>query len=141
LRAAREHVRACAFYVPAGDARSNLSLKMMSDPTETEAPGEGVYHCLAEVQIRNKRGLHARASAKFVNVAEQFDSDVTVTKDGVSVKGSSIMGLLTFGAARGSTILIETKGPEAEEALEALIGLVEAGFHEEDEGDKGAAQD
>jgi len=51
------------------------------------------------------------------------------------VNGSSIMGLLTFGAAQGATILIETKGQEAEEALEALIGLVEAGFHEDDEGE------
>ena len=112
----------------------------MSDSTDTEPSGEGVYNCLAEVQIRNKRGLHARATAKFVHVAEKYDADVTVTKDGVSVNGGSIMGLLTFGAAQGSTILIETKGPEAEEALEALIGLVEAGFHEEDEGESGPAQ-
>jgi len=113
----------------------------MSDPTETEPPGEGVYHCLAEVQIRNKRGLHARATAKFVHVAEKYDADVTVTKDGVGVNGSSIMGLLTFGAAQGATILIETKGQEAEEALEALIGLVEAGFHEDDEGEDEPPQD
>ncbi len=112
----------------------------MSDSTDTETPGDGVYHCLAEVQIRNKRGLHARATAKFVHVAEKFDADVTVTKDGVSVNGGSIMALLTFGAAQGSTILIETKGPEAEEALEALIGLVEAGFHEDDEGENGPSQ-
>ncbi len=108
---------------------------MMSDPTESESPPDGVYHGLAEVQIRNRRGLHARATAKFVHVAEKFDADVTVTKDGVSVNGGSIMALLTFGAAQGATILIETKGPEAEEALEALIGLVEAGFHENDEDD------
>jgi len=112
----------------------------MSDPTETEPAGEGVCQCLAEVQIRNKRGLHARATAKFVSLAEKFDADVTVTKDGVSVNGGSIMVLLTFGAAQGSTILIETKGQEAEEALEALIGLVEAGFHEEDEGADGPGQ-
>jgi len=98
--------------------------------TEIDPSADGVYHCLAEVQIRNKRGLHARASAKFVHLAETFDADVSVTKDGVSVNGSSIMALLTFGAARGSTILIETKGPQAEEALEALIELVETGFHE-----------
>jgi phosphocarrier protein len=105
----------------------------MSESSETEPSGDGVYHCLAEVQIRNRRGLHARATAKFVSLAEKYDADVTVTKDGVSVNGGSIMALLTFGAAQGSTILIETKGQEAEEALEALIGLVEAGFHEEDQ--------
>jgi len=104
----------------------------MSDSTDANPPGEGVYHCLAEVQIRNKRGLHARATAKFVRAAETFDADVSVTKNGESVNGASIMALLSLGAARGTTILIETKGPEAEEALEALIGLVEAGFHEED---------
>ena len=108
---------------------------MMSDPTDTEPPGDGVYHCLAEVQIRNRRGLHARASAKFVQIAEKFDADVSVTKDGVSVNGGSIMALLTFGAAQGATILIETKGQEAEDALEALISLVEAGFHEDDNGE------
>jgi len=113
----------------------------MPDPTETEPPADGVYHCLAEVQIRNRRGLHARATAKFVHTAEKFDADVTVTKDGISVNGGSIMALLTFGAAQGSTILIETKGPEAEEALEALIGLVEAGFHEEDDEGDGPPED
>jgi len=107
----------------------------VADPTDTELPGDGVYHCLAEVQIRNKRGLHARATSKFVKLAEKHDADVTVTKNGESVNGGSIMGLLTLGAAQGSTILIETKGPEAEEALEALIGLVEAGFHEDDNGE------
>jgi len=105
---------------------------MTSDPSETDAPESGVYQCLAEVEIRNKRGLHARASAKFAHIAEKYDADVTVTKDGESVNGGSIMALLMFGAARGSTILIETSGPEAEEAMEALVALVEAGFHEDD---------
>ena len=71
----------------------------------------------------------------------KFDSDVTVTKDGVSVNGSSIMGLLTFGAARLRVlrfcILIETSGPEAEEAMEALVALVEAGFHEDGDSEAG----
>jgi len=105
---------------------------MTSDPTETDAPEGGVYQCLAEVQIRNKRGLHARASAKFARIVEKYDADVTVTKDGESVNGGSIMALLMLGAAQGSTILIETSGPEAEEAMEALVALVEAGFHEDD---------
>jgi len=107
---------------------------LTSDTSGTDAPGDGVYQCLAEVQIRNRRGLHARASAKFAHIAEKYDADVTVTKDGESVNGGSIMGLLTFGAAQGATILIETSGPEAEEAMEALVALVEAGFHEDGEG-------
>ncbi len=92
----------------------------------------GIYQCLAEVTIVNKRGLHARASAAFVKLAEQFDAEVSVTKDGQAVSGSSIMGLLMLGASPGSVILIETEGPEAEEALEALTALVEARFNEEE---------
>ncbi len=92
----------------------------------------GIYQCLAEVTIVNKRGLHARASAAFVKLAEQFDAEVSVTKDGQMVSGSSIMGLLMLGASPGSVILIETEGPEAEEALEALTALVEARFNEEE---------
>ncbi len=93
---------------------------------------DGIYQCLAEVTIVNKRGLHARASAAFVKVAEQFDAEVTVTKDDQRVPGNSIMGLLMLGASPGTTISIETEGPEAEEALEALTALVEAGFNESD---------
>lgn len=90
----------------------------------------GVYQCLAEVTIVNKRGLHARASAAFVKCVEQFDAEVTVTKDGQSVNGSSIMGLMMLAAAPGSTVLVETDGPDAEPALEALITLIEKGFNE-----------
>ncbi len=90
----------------------------------------GIYQCLAEVTIVNKRGLHARASAAFVKTAEQFDAEVSVTKDGHTVSGGSIMGLLMLGASPGSTILIETEGQDAEEALEALTALVEARFNE-----------
>src|SRR6516225_6815488 len=84
----------------------------------------GIYQCLAEVTIVNKRGLHARASAAFVKTAEQYDAEIYVTKDGQTVNGGSIMGLLMLGASPGSIILIETEGPEAEEALEALTALV-----------------
>ncbi len=110
----------------------------MSPLAHTEAPprsiiaADGIYQCLAEVTIVNKRGLHARASASFVKTAEKFDAEVTVTKGDQTVGGSSIMGLLMLGASPGTTILIETEGPEAEEALEALTALIEAGFHEED---------
>jgi phosphocarrier protein HPr len=91
----------------------------------------GIYQCLSEVSIVNKKGLHARASAAFVKAAEQFDAEVQVSKDGQTVSGTSIMGLLMLGAGPGSTIMIETEGPEAEEALEALMALVESGFNEE----------
>jgi phosphocarrier protein HPr len=92
----------------------------------------GVYQCLAEVTVTNKRGLHARASNKFAKLVENYDVEVTVTKDGESVSGTSVMGLMMLLAGPGSVILIETEGPDAEEALEALISLVEKGFDEED---------
>ncbi|ADP69931.1 Phosphotransferase system, phosphocarrier protein HPr [Rhodomicrobium vannielii ATCC 17100] len=93
---------------------------------------DGIYQCLAEVTIVNKRGLHARASAAFVKAAEKFDAEVTVLKDDQKVCGSSIMGLMMLGAGPGTILSIETEGPEAEEALEALTALIEAGFHETD---------
>lgn len=82
--------------------------------------------------ICNKRGLHARASAKFVKCAEGFDSDITVSKDGQSVGGTSIMGLMMLAAAPGSTIEVTAKGPDAAAALAALADLVECGFGEQD---------
>lgn len=98
----------------------------------TSMPASGVYQCLAEVMVTNRKGLHARASAQFVKCVERYDAEVIVTKDGQSVSGSSIMGLMMLGAGPGSTILIETEGPEAEEALDALTTLVEMGFYETD---------
>ena len=96
----------------------------------TIAAADGIYQCLAEVTIVNKRGLHARASAAFVKMAEQFDAEVSVTKDDQTVPCNSIMCLLMLCASPGTIISIETEGPEAEEALEALTALVEAGFNE-----------
>ncbi|MEJ2125756.1 MAG: HPr family phosphocarrier protein [Alphaproteobacteria bacterium] len=90
----------------------------------------GVYQCLTEVTVVNKRGLHARASAAFVKCVEKFDAEVTVTKDGQSVNGSSIMGLMMLAASPGSIILIETEGPDADQAMDALTTLVEKGFYE-----------
>ncbi len=98
----------------------------------TSMSASGVYQCLAEVMIVNRKGLHARASAAFVKCVEKFDAEVTVTKDGQGVNGSSIMGLMMLAAGPGTTILIETDGPDAEEALDALTSLVELGFNEED---------
>lgn len=84
------------------------------------------------LNIVNTRGLHARASAKFVQVAEKFDAEVKVSKDGHSVSGTSIMGLMMLAAAPGCCILIEASGKEANAALDALEALVTDGFGERD---------
>lgn len=85
----------------------------------------------AQVTIVNRKGLHARASAKFVRCAEGFDATITVTRDGQTVGGTSIMGLMMLAAGPGSKLHISAVGPEGPEALEALVALVEAGFGEE----------
>ena len=85
----------------------------------------------AEVTIRNRKGLHARASAKFVKCAELFDARVRVTRDGQTVGGTSIMGLMMLAASQGAVILLEAEGPEGPEAIEALVALVQSGFGEE----------
>jgi phosphocarrier protein HPr len=84
-----------------------------------------------EVRIGNRRGLHARASAKFVNLASQIDATVEVEKDGNRVCGTSIMGLMMLGAAMGDTVVIHVTGAHAEEALEKLAAMVEERFGEE----------
>ncbi len=80
--------------------------------------------------ICNTKGLHARASAKFVKCAEAFDANISVSRDGMSVPGTSIMGLMMLGAACGCDIHVEAGGPEAEKALKALADLVERMFDE-----------
>ena len=84
-----------------------------------------------EVEVINTRGLHARASAKFVNLASQIDANVEVEKDGNRVCGTSIMGLMMLGAAKGDRIVIHVDGQYADEALDKLVALVESGFDEE----------
>jgi phosphocarrier protein HPr len=84
-----------------------------------------------ELAIINQRGLHARASAKFVKCAEGFNADITVSRDGMSVPATSIMGLMMLGAAMGTSISVEATGPEAEQALDALAQLVASKFDEE----------
>jgi phosphocarrier protein HPr len=83
------------------------------------------------VAVLNSRGLHARASAKFVTLASELGAEVEVEKDGSKVCGTSIMGLMMLGAAKGDSITISAEGESAEEALAALTELVEAKFHEE----------
>ena len=84
------------------------------------------------VPIVNKRGLHARAAAKFVTLAETFGACVDVVGGGQTVSARSIMGLMMLGAGRGSSIELRAEGWDAKEALDALAALVEAGFNEQD---------
>ncbi|TNE67176.1 MAG: HPr family phosphocarrier protein [Alphaproteobacteria bacterium] len=86
----------------------------------------------SDVQIVNNRGLHARASARFAREAGSFDARVTVSKDGTEVVGTSIMGLMMLGAAKGESIHIATEGPAAAAALNALVGLVSDRFGEDE---------
>ena len=83
------------------------------------------------LRIVNEKGLHARASARFVEVVEAHDAEAEVERDGVAVPGDSIMGLLTLGAARGTEITVRTRGPEAEALAAALDRLVADRFGEE----------
>ncbi|MCX8952895.1 MULTISPECIES: HPr family phosphocarrier protein [unclassified Ruegeria] len=82
------------------------------------------------LKIINEKGLHARASAKLVEVVEGFDAHAEVSKDGISASGDSIMGLLMLAASRGTTIDVETSGPDAEALAEALEALVNDKFGE-----------
>ncbi|TVV72554.1 HPr family phosphocarrier protein [Sphingomonas solaris] len=84
-----------------------------------------------QVQITNRRGLHARASAKFVTLASGQAAEIEVEKDGSRVAGTSIMGLMMLGAAMGDSIRISAKGADAERAVVALVELVEGKFGEE----------
>lgn len=86
----------------------------------------------ATVAILNRKGLHARASARFCAVAGSFEAKISVTKDQSTVGGKSIMGLLMLGAGIGSFVKIEAQGPQAEEALDTLVKLIADKFGEED---------
>ena len=85
-----------------------------------------------ELPIINRKGLHARASAKFVQTVERYDSDVTVTRCGETVGGRSIMGLLTLGAAQGTTITVTAQGEDAEACLDGIAALLANRFGEDE---------
>ncbi|MEW5420448.1 HPr family phosphocarrier protein [Amorphus sp. 3PC139-8] len=95
----------------------------MSEPSTAERT--------ATLTIVNQRGLHARASAKFVKCVEAYDAAVTVERDGQSVGGTSIMGLLMLAAGKGTQIVVSASGAEADEAIAALTKLIEDGFGED----------
>ena len=84
-----------------------------------------------DLNIINEKSLHARASAKFVEVVEAFDATAQVSKDGMSVSGDSIMGLLMLAASRGTSIEVSTSGPQASELADALVALVANRFGED----------
>jgi phosphocarrier protein len=99
------------------------------DNVRCEAPAGAVVR---EIPIVNKRGLHARASAKFVKMVEQFDAEVLVTRGGETVGGTSIMGLMMLSAGPGTTIVVSATGADAEAAVAALAELVGNKFNEEE---------
>ncbi len=96
-----------------------------------DAPSSGGT-IVREIPITNKRGLHARASAKFVQMVERFKADITVTRNNETVGGNSIMGLMMLSAGPGSSVIVSATGPEAREAIEALTTLVTTKFGEEE---------
>lgn len=98
----------------------------------SDAQEQGADALSRDLPIINRKGLHARATAKFVQCCEKFDAEIAVSKDGETVGGSSIMGILTLGAGQGSTITVTATGPEAAAALEALDALVANRFGEDE---------
>lgn len=98
-------------------------------PPNAPAPDGAVVR---ELPIVNRKGLHARATAKFVHCAEQFDAQITVSRCGETVGGQSIMGILTLGAGIGSSISVAATGPQAKEAIEAIAALVANRFGEDE---------
>jgi phosphocarrier protein HPr len=94
-------------------------------------PGDSGMVLRRSVVVPNSRGLHARAAAKLVTTAERFSACVSVVRNGDKVPACSIMGLMMLGAGKGAEVTIEAEGWDAKEALDAVAGLVEAGFHED----------
>ena len=101
---------------------------MSDSPDDTTVSGS----VSREIPITNKRGLHARASAKFVQMVERFNADVTVTRNGETVGGTSIMGLMMLSAAPGTSITVQATGTDAPQVMQALEALVAGRFGEED---------
>ena len=100
------------------------------DPCPPPPAFEGAL--MRDLRIVNRKGLHARATAKFVQCVERFDAEIKVTRCGETVGGDSIMGILTLGAGLGSTISVAARGAQANQALEAIATLVAARFGEEE---------
>jgi phosphocarrier protein HPr len=109
----------------------------MSDPAAVNNNASGSHSpdqgpIIRDLEICNKKGLHARASAKFVQMVEKFDADVKVRRGSETVGGNSIMGLMMLAAGPGTTITVEARGAQAAEVIEALSALVCGRFTEEE---------
>jgi len=110
----------------------------MSTPaphSEETPPDERTFRdgaMIRKVSICNRKGLHARASAKFVQTVEKFDAEVRVTRGGETVGGTSIMGLMMLAATPGTSIIIEATGNEAAQVIDALTALIDSRFGEDD---------
>ena len=104
----------------------------MTEPAPANDASGGRPSVVRQVEIVNKKGLHARASAKFVQIAEKFDANITVSRGGETVGGTSIMGLMMLAAGTGTTITITAIGNEALPAIDALCTLVSDRFGEEE---------
>jgi phosphocarrier protein HPr len=105
-----------------------------SPPTDVPPPDGaeiGAAPFRRTVTICNRRGLHARAAARFVKLADQFDAEIVVAKNGASVSGRSIMGLMMLAAGPGTSIELRGSGAEAERAIDALAALICGGFDED----------
>ena len=102
-----------------------------ASPESTAGPALPQGAVSREIPIVNKRGLHARASAKFVQMVERFNAEVWVTRGNETVGGTSIMGLMMLAAGPGTTVVVSATGPEAQAAVDAIAGLVADKFNEE----------
>jgi phosphocarrier protein len=114
-----------------GEAKAKPAPVALADAGPCGCDPSGGLLMRRTLRIPNSRGLHARAAAKLVAVAERFSACVNVVRHGQSVPACSIMGLMMLGAGQGSEVTIEAEGWDAKEALEAVAGLIEAGFHED----------
>jgi phosphocarrier protein HPr len=122
----------------AGEAKASPAT-LAAEPAPVALADTGACGCDASggmvmrrtVKVVNSRGLHARAAAKLVGVAERFSACVNVSRHGQTVPACSIMGLMMLGAGQGSEVVVDAEGWDAKEALEAVAGLIEAGFHED----------
>ena len=101
------------------------------DNAASDTPSSASGAVVREIPIINKRGLHARASAKFVQMVERFNAEITVTRNGETVGGTSIMGLMMLSAGVGTSIVVTASGPEADAAMTALVELIGSKFGEE----------
>ena len=115
--------------MPPADGPDGSGALPVSDKADITAASPILIRTLT---ICNQRGLHARAAARFVTTAERFGASVDVQRDGQVVSARSIMGLMMLGAGIGSQIELRAEGFDAKEAMDALVALIEAGFHEQD---------